>query len=277
MEIAFNEATSLDNSRLEDDLYYCEKHGFDYIEIRLDKLKEYLLTHSVNDLERFFFSSSLKPLSLNALEEFTFRNKTDLALMKEDLALMIEVAKLINCDTIVAVPTFNIEQDWQVIKQETITRLNEFLEVIEQTELNLAIEFVGYPNCSVNTLEQSIEIIETIGHPQLGLVFDCFHFHAMNSSFTALDSLPLEKMFLFHIDDCEEKLPGVLRDYHRLWPGEGVIPLHRIFASLYQKGFKGPVSVEVFRPEYWELEPDECIRIAKEKTIKVIERSFYNL
>ncbi|WP_026699813.1 sugar phosphate isomerase/epimerase family protein [Salibacterium aidingense] len=272
MKIAFNEAVTLNNSTLENDLLLCEKHGFDYIEIRLDKLKEYLLTNTIEDLKRFFSSSFLKPLSLNALEEFTFRNETDFRLMKNDLSLMVEVAAAVGCNTIVAVPAFGIEKDWNVIKQETILRLNDFLSVIEGTDLRIALEFVGYPHGSINTLDKAKEVIEEIGHPQLGLVLDCFHFYGMNSSYESLKTLSVNDLFLFHIDDCEGKLPGVLRDHHRVWPGDGVIPLERIISALQEKGYDGPASVELFRPEYWELDAEECIRTAKEKTKNVIQR-----
>lgn len=273
MKLAFNEATTLENSNLEDDLRFCEKHGFDFIEIRLDKLKEYLITHSINDLRNFFSSARLKPLSLNALEEFTFRNPTEFNLMKQDLSLMTEVATAIGCDTIVAVPAFGVEKDWEEIKQETIVKLREFLENIEGTNLKLALEFVGYPDCSINTLDKAQEVVEGVDHPQVGLVLDCFHFYAMNSSYEALKNLSIDNLFLFHIDDCEGKLPGVLRDHHRLWPGEGVIPLETIISILYEKGFKGPASVELFRPEYWELEAEECIRKAKDKTVHLLENA----
>ncbi|KHE72588.1 sugar phosphate isomerase/epimerase [Halobacillus sp. BBL2006] len=277
MKLAFNEATTLENSNLEDDLILCEKHGFDFIEIRLDKLKEYLITHSVGDLQNFFSSANLKPLSLNALEEFTFRNQTEFNLMKQDLSLMSEVATAIDCDTIVAVPTFGIEKDWEEIKRETVVRLREFLDLIKGTDLKLALEFVGYPDCSINTLDKAQEVVEVVGNPQVGLVLDCFHFYAMNSSYEALKNLSIDDLFLFHIDDCEGKLPGVLRDHHRLWPGEGVIPLETIITLLYEKGFEGPASVELFRPEYWELEAEKCISKAKDKTIHLLEKALQKI
>ncbi|MFE9549417.1 isomerase, partial [Bacillus velezensis] len=48
MKLCFNEATTLENSNLKQDLELCEKHGYDYIEIRtMDKLPEYLKDHSL--------------------------------------------------------------------------------------------------------------------------------------------------------------------------------------------------------------------------------------
>jgi 2-keto-myo-inositol isomerase len=44
MKLCFNEATTIGNSTLEQDLILCERLGYDLIEIRLDKLREYLQT-----------------------------------------------------------------------------------------------------------------------------------------------------------------------------------------------------------------------------------------
>ena len=67
MKIGFNEATSRDCSTLERDLELCEQLGFDYIEIRYDKLYEYLRTHTMQELRDFFASSRIKPHAVNAL------------------------------------------------------------------------------------------------------------------------------------------------------------------------------------------------------------------
>lgn len=42
MKLGINEATCKENSSLELDLQLCEKYHYDYIEIRLDMLKDYL-------------------------------------------------------------------------------------------------------------------------------------------------------------------------------------------------------------------------------------------
>ena len=46
MKISYNEATAKGCSSLALDLELCEKAGFDYIEIRLDMLGDYLKEHT---------------------------------------------------------------------------------------------------------------------------------------------------------------------------------------------------------------------------------------
>ena len=47
MKTSYNEACGRDCSTLEQDLALCEQAGFDYIEIRLDMLRRYLLKRRV--------------------------------------------------------------------------------------------------------------------------------------------------------------------------------------------------------------------------------------
>lgn len=76
MKLCFNEATTLENSNLKQDLELCEKHGYDYIEIRtMDKLPEYLKDHSLADLAEYFRTHHIKPLALNALVFFNNRDE----------------------------------------------------------------------------------------------------------------------------------------------------------------------------------------------------------
>ena len=48
LKLGYNEATCKENSTVENDLLLCEKYGYDYIELRLDMLQEYLKTHTVD-------------------------------------------------------------------------------------------------------------------------------------------------------------------------------------------------------------------------------------
>ncbi|HBG15685.1 MAG TPA: isomerase, partial [Firmicutes bacterium] len=67
---------------------------------------------------------------------------------------------------------------------------------------------------------------------------------------------------------------GALRDDKRLWPGEGVIDLDLILKTLKEIGYDEMVSVELFRPEYWDWEIEDAIRVGKEKTEKIVGKYF---
>ena len=84
-----------------------------------------------------------------------------------------------------------------------------------------------------------------------GLVLDTFHFYAGGSSIGAIRDVAPEKIFILHMNDAEKLPKAELQDAHRLFPGEGVIPLGEIVAGLKNIHYDGPVSLEMFRPAYW--------------------------
>ena len=273
MKICFNQATTMRDSTLALDLEYCEKSGYDFIEIRLDKLKDYLETHTVTDLAQFFASSNLKPYSFNALEFISFRDEAGWKEITDGLRLCCEIGAAIGCKKTVVVPTFDVGPYSKAeIKAETVRALRELSDIAAPSGMNLAFEFVGYPNCSVNTLEQAYEIVAAADRGNVGFVLDCFHFHAMNSKWEALEAIDPAKLFIFHLDDAEDLPVGALRDDKRLWPGEGAVDLARIFGILKSKGYAEMASIELFRPEYWDLDVADCIQTAYDKTRETIAK-----
>ncbi|OIQ11010.1 sugar phosphate isomerase/epimerase family protein [Neomoorella thermoacetica] len=274
MKLCFNEGTTMKNSTLELDLELCNKYRYDLIEIRVDQLNSYLERHSLNDLIKFFNEHQIKPYSFNTLEFVTFRDAIDYKKIKDDLVYLCETGTKINCRNIVVVPSFDVPYTKRQIKEETVRVLNDLADVAEKYHINLAFEFVGYPNCSVNTFEQAYEIVTAVNRENVGMVLDCFHFHSMNSKIEALKKADPNKIFIFHIDDAEDLPVGALRDNNRLWPGDGSIDLDLILKTLKEIGYDRMASVELFREEYWKWEPEKTIKVAKEKTEAVIKKYF---
>ncbi|WP_338826609.1 sugar phosphate isomerase/epimerase family protein [Neomoorella thermoacetica] len=274
MKLCFNEGTTMKNSTLELDLELCNKYRYDLIEIRVDQLNSYLERHSLNDLIKFFNEHQIKPYSFNTLEFVTFRDAINYKKIKDDLVYLCETGTKINCRNIVVVPSFDVPYTKRQIKEETVRVLNDLADVAEKYHINLAFEFVGYPNCSVNTFEQAYEIVTAVNRENVGMVLDCFHFHSMNSKIEALKKADPNKIFIFHIDDAEDLPVGALRDNNRLWPGDGSIDLDLILKTLKEIGYDRMASVELFREEYWKWEPEKTIKVAKEKTEAVIKKYF---
>lgn len=270
MKLCFNEATSMGCSDLYTDLQVCEENGYDLIEIRLDKLREYLQRHTVEELKTFFNTSHLKPYAFNALEGINFRTSEEWETLMGGLDLFCRVGREIGCNKVVIVPTPDVGN-------KTVTQIREdSLEAIRRIDqrardngwpMDLALEFVGYPNLCINTFNQAYEIVELAAMENVGIVLDCFHFHAMGSRVEDLQKLDVSKLFILHIDDSEELPAGAARDENRLWPGEGAVDLAGIFGTLKAKGYGSMASVELFRPEYYLMTPRENIRTAKEKSL----------
>lgn len=276
MKLGMNQGTTLENSSLERDLHLLEKYGYDYIEIRsIDKLKEYLQTHTINDLIEFFQTHHVKPLSLNALVYFNNRTEEEYKALLEEYKEMLEYAKVLNIDRIVVVPLVSEKKIVRsVIKKSCVEVLTELSDLAKPYGVKLALEFIGHPHATVNTLSFANEIVAEVNRENVGIVFDTFQFYAMNSTLEDLKNTDFSKVFLFHINDVEDFNPGIMLDEDRVYPGDGVIDLHNILTIIKEKRFTEHASIELFRPEYYQLDAEEVVRTAKEKTFKVLEQFF---
>jgi 2-keto-myo-inositol isomerase len=264
------------HSSLEKDLELTERFGYDFIEIRLPMLKEYLKTHTLADLKDFFSRSNVKPCSINAIEDINFRGEKELLELEKTAAALCDVARAVGIPYIVAVPTFKMEDPsrytWEEIRKDTIKALSALGAVAEQYGVGIAFEPIGLRDCAVRSIGQGWQIVRGVDRANVGLALDVFNLYVYDG-FKDVEDLTLiegEKVFLVHIDDCEDRPLEELDHCHRLMPGDGIIDMRRFFRLLDAKGFDGAVSVELFHPKYWEMPVEEVIGMGKEKTEAVI-------
>src|SRR5215204_3234297 len=270
MKIALNGATTM-HADLATDIKAAGAAGFDLLEIWAAKLREFLKNNSTGDLKNLLEDNNLKPYSINSIEHITFRNADDYAKIKAETEELSAIAGEINCPYIVVVPGKLPENSSEEeIVNESVKVLNELADIAEKQDVSLAFEFLGQTDCSVQTLDLCNEIVEKVNRKSVGNVIDTFHFYAGNSTFEAIDAMKPEKLFIFHINDAENLPKETLTDAHRLYPGTGILPIREIKAHFDKIGYDRMVSIEIFRPEYWNEDPFEVARKARQATIDVL-------
>ncbi|RDX00947.1 sugar phosphate isomerase/epimerase family protein [Listeria kieliensis] len=280
MKIGFNEGTTFESATLEENLEYCEKYGYDYIEIRsIDQLKDYLTRHSLADLKQYFDSHQIKPLSLNALCFFNNRTKEDEKAVITEFKEYLEICRAIECEYICAVPS-NLDDTEKgktlvpEVNESCVRVLTELSDLAKPYGVKIAVEFIGIPENTVNTFEQAYEIVRTIDRDNVGLVYDTFQFTGMNSNLANVTKEAADKIFIFHINDVDDYPVGQMRDTDRCYPGEGIIDLQVHLAKMKELNYDFVASVELFRPEYYQMNPEEVIKKAKETTDAVIAKYY---
>lgn len=101
------------------------------------------------------------------------------------------------------------------------------------------------------------EIVRKAARPNLGLVVNVVHSFAADAGLAGLDAIDPERIFLVHIADApitriDQRL---LTEAFRLLPGQGNLPVAALHAALARRGYRGPVSVEVFNEQIRALKP----------------------
>jgi 2-keto-myo-inositol isomerase len=262
MKLALNGATTM-RSPLVSDISAASAAQFDCLEIWASKLKDFLKSNSTAQLKSLLIEHGLEAYSINSIERITFRDASGHARLLEECEEMCRIAHAIDCPYIVVVPSpLPAGKSWDETIEESVHVLDELGRIAEKYGVALAFEFLGQPDCSVQTLAQAAEIVGRVARENVGLVIDSFHFYAGGSKIESIDALDARKLFIFHINDAEDLPREKLEDRHRLLPGLGILPLREIVGALREIGYDRVTSVEIFRPEYWERDPHELAREA---------------
>ena len=269
LKLGFNEATCKENSSVERDLELCEKYGYDYIELHLDMLKEYLKTHTVEDLKAFFAKSHLKPFAFNSIENINFCSPEEWKEVVDLVTFGCQLSKEIGNKYLIIVPTVRddmIFKNEQEIFEDSVKVINELADIAEQYGVGLSFEPIGDRRWCCNSVRQAWEIVQAVNRDSVGLTVDCInvYMHDKCADVDYIRKIPKEKLFVYHINDCEDLPLRVLDHCHRIMPGKGCIPIAEVSKAVMDVGYDGPACLELFRPEYWEMDAEDVIKMGAE-------------
>jgi 2-keto-myo-inositol isomerase len=254
-QFGLNGATTGEHVDILTDIRVAGQAGYRCVELRDTKIERYLAAGgSPTRLRDALLASAVDALSVNALEDSTLRTGRALTEMVERTRTMATWAKALDCPFVVAVPSFLPAggMDRGRVGMMTAAALRAMASAAGEFGVMLGFEFLGFQECSVNTLAAAREILSEVDDPRVGLVIDAFHFYAGGSRVADLQGLSADQIFIVHLDDAEGGDRATLQDAQRVLPGDGVIPLRPLLDGIRRTGYSGAYSLELFRPEYWQ-------------------------
>lgn len=167
-----------------------------------------------------------------------------------------------------AVEAANLDLSAAAQRLHALAALGEGLGVTPQLEL------WGFSK-TLSRLGELAFVAAECGHPNLLLLLDAYHLHKGGSQLAGLRRLNGGAMQVFHMNDYPAQ-PGraELTDAHRVYPGDGIAPLGELLRTLYETGFRGMLSLELFNCEYWQQPAEQVARTGLEKMREVVQRAF---
>lgn len=130
----------------------------------------------------------------------------------------------------------------------------ELCDIAAEYEAVPALEFLAGAQ-TVRTLKAAGEVVSRADRPNGGILLDTFHFMVGGSELSEIADWG-QTVAMVHINDCPDKPERT--DADRVFTGDGDFPLEGILAALAEAGYRGPLSLEVFNPGYWER-PAEAV------------------
>jgi 2-keto-myo-inositol isomerase len=126
------------------------------------------------------------------------------------------------------------------------------------------IEFVRTSQY-MSTLLTALRVTRQAAHPNVGVMFDFYHFWSGNNKLEDMDQIRAGEIQHVHFQDVPD-IPRELFDNNtRVIPGDGVAPVIPMLKKLAEKGYAGPLSVELFIPKFRDGSPYEAAREIKQK------------
>jgi sugar phosphate isomerase/epimerase len=112
--------------------------------------------------------------------------------------------------------------------------------------LQISLEFI--PGTGMPDLVTANEIVELAGEPNLGVLFDTWHFVRSGSTLEQLRALPPGRINALQISDRIPPPPGAayVPMSGRLFPGEGEQPLDEILKLVFANNASITAEIEVF-------------------------------
>jgi 2-keto-myo-inositol isomerase len=273
MRLGLNGATTL-TATLATDIAVAGAAGYDFVEIWAGKLLGYLTEGGLPGLKRDLKRAGVRAATLNSVERVTFNDPSGRIRMREEFTRFCGVARGIGAETVLVVPSPKPPRvSHAAIERESVRILRELSDLASIHGVRLAYEFLGFADCTVNTLAQCAEIVSKVNRRNVGLVLDTFHFHAGGSTIGSIRHVDPAHIFMVHVNDVERGPRRKMHDALRLYPGQGVIPLRSILTALKGIGYGGDYSVEIFRPAYWRRQPKVVAIAARKAALRVLREA----
>lgn len=150
-------------------------------------------------------------------------------------------------------------------------RYRELLEIgINDYNIKPSVVFVEFLE-GVRRMGQAAAIAIDADHLDATIIPDVFHMLIGGSGFNGLRHLRGDFFSIFQFNDAPaEPAKYQLEDRHRVYPGDGILPLTDILRDLKATGFSRCVSLELYNPGYWEQDHLTVAQTGLDKTLGVI-------
>jgi sugar phosphate isomerase/epimerase len=159
------------------------------------------------------------------------------------------------------------EELWPLV----VERVRRIDAALDGSGVRLGMEFLGVktllpdlPHPFVQSMTESLRLLDEAGARHVGLTLDSYHWHAAGDSLDTIRRTAAERLVLLHVNDARDLPRESLLDGDRLVPGEGVIPLTDWLRAIASTGFDGYIAMEVLGPRLADVDADACARLGME-------------
>jgi 2-keto-myo-inositol isomerase len=246
--------------------------GYDSVELWESNVRNYLKeNNSLKSLKKYIDDNHIKVASACGISFAPWmvddeeESKAGLLKMENVMNLFAELG----CRRII-VTLSGIKSNKPVDLFKVGERYSQLLETGRKTGVMPHIEFLGGSKiCS--HIGQAFLVLATSNDPDGRIVADIFHIFKSGADFNGLKMVNGRIIEMVHMNDFTGAIPVENQsDQNRIYPGDGIAPMHQIINDLKSIGGTKVLSLELFNKEYWKQDPVIVAKTGIEKMKKVV-------
>ena len=238
--------------------------GIRHVELNAGLVDQFLETDTMAAARRVLTDNGLTPVSGSVGVGGLWEPNPDHAAALETLRRRCEMFAELGLEKVYgstgANGTFS-ETDYDA----AVGNVRQAGEVASEFDLQMMVEFIRN-SAFISTLTTTLRLTRSAGNVQPML--DFYHFLTGLSQLGDLDLIRPGEIAHVHFQDVPDLPRELLTGQTRAIPGTGIAPLTHVLRTLRDKGYAGPLSVELFL--YQEDDPYELAREIRESAEAVM-------
>jgi sugar phosphate isomerase/epimerase len=129
----------------------------------------------------------------------------------------------------------------------TVGAFADLCDAAARHGVTVQLEFFGWS--ALHTLSDALRITTAAGRANGGVLVDTWHHARRGGTLADIDAVDPDRIVALQVSDgpiaaTSDDLAADNR--HRQWPGDGELHPERVVASLRDRGWQGPIGIEVF-------------------------------
>ena len=245
--------------------------GIKYVELTVAILDEFMKTDSLAAARQVLTDLGLTPVSGACGVQGLWEPNPNHAASLENLKKRCEMFAALGLNHIYS-PTGTTQKFTEDDYKAGVDNMREVGEIARQFRMTAMAEFVR-TSSFISTLTTLLKMTRAAAHPNVAPLLDCYHFWSGLNKLEDLDLIHPGEIGHVHFQDVPDMPRELLDSTTRLIPGDGIAPLSRMLRKLADKGYAGPLSVELFLPKFQQGDPFEVAREIRQKAETVMRQA----
>jgi 2-keto-myo-inositol isomerase len=268
MKLCISEATTLSRTFAEDVNGYADG-GCRALEVWLTKLENHLEKHSVADTRKLLEDREMTLAAAAYQGGLLLAQGEQRKAHYEHFKRRLDLCQSFGIGTLLLVadppsipPARGGDRGGVSVSdlQRAVVSLTQAAQWASAFQVRLALEFRGNASfCS--SLDTALALIAQCGEANVGVNFDVFHYYTGPSKFEDVALLTPDNLAFVQLSDLLGVPRELATDADRILPGEGDFRLEPIVKQLHAIGYEGWVSLELFNPTLWQLNPAQVAEL----------------